>query len=50
MCDAIYSSDLIEQTVKAYGCTTIIIPNAGHMMMLEAEWEKVAEELLQWVL
>ena len=48
--DAIYSSDLIEKTGKAYGCTPVIIPNAGHMMMLESNWEQAAKEVLQWVL
>lgn len=47
--DEVYTPDLVEKTGKAYGCMPVILPNTGHMMMLEPGWGNVADKLLQWM-
>jgi pimeloyl-ACP methyl ester carboxylesterase len=39
----------VEQAARAYGTPAEIFPGMGHVMMLEAEWQKVADRIIEWV-
>lgn len=47
--DVILSRDEIESTARVYRTQAEFIPNVAHMMMLEADWQKVAERILKWL-
>lgn len=38
-----------EQAARAYGTQAEIFPAMGHVMMLEARWQKVAERIIDWL-
>jgi pimeloyl-ACP methyl ester carboxylesterase len=38
----------VEQTARAYGTPADIFPGMGHVMMLEAGWQKVADRIIEW--
>jgi pimeloyl-ACP methyl ester carboxylesterase len=39
----------VEQVARAYGAPAEIFPGMGHVMMLEADWQKVAERIIEWM-
>ena len=43
------SPDQVHATAKAYGVQAQIFPNMAHDMMLEKDWECVAERILSWL-
>jgi pimeloyl-ACP methyl ester carboxylesterase len=47
--DATYLPSEVCATARAYGTEASIIANIGHEMMLEPEWETVAERILSWL-
>jgi len=47
--DALFSRDEIEATARAYGTQAEFFPNMAHDMMLEPDWQKVAERILSWL-
>ena len=38
-----------EMTARAYGVEAEIFPGMGHGMMLERDWRKVAQRILEWL-
>ena len=38
-----------EQAARAYGTQAEIFPGMGHVMMLEARWQKVADRIIDWL-
>jgi pimeloyl-ACP methyl ester carboxylesterase len=38
-----------EQAARAYGTQAEIFPGMGHVMMLEAGWQKAADRIIEWV-
>lgn len=38
----------VEQTARAYGTPAEIFPGMGHVMMLEASWQRVADRIIDW--
>jgi len=38
----------VEQAARAYGTAAEIFPGMGHVMMLEAGWQKVADRIIEW--
>ena len=38
----------VEQAARAYGTAAEIFPGMGHVMMLEAGWQKVADRIVDW--
>jgi pimeloyl-ACP methyl ester carboxylesterase len=38
-----------EQAARPYGTQAEIFPGMGHMMMLEAGWQKVADRIIEWL-
>ena len=39
----------VEQAARAYGAAAEIFPGMGHVMMLEADWRKVADRIIEWM-
>lgn len=48
-CDPIIPPALTEMTARALGVLPHVFPGMGHGMMLEAEWRKVAQRVLDWL-
>ena len=38
-----------EQAASYYGTEAEIFPDMGHLMMLETEWQKVADRVIEWM-
>ena len=38
-----------EQAALYYATKAEIFPGMGHVMMLEANWQKVADRIIEWV-
>ena len=47
--DEIIQSELIHHTAKRYGADYALIDDIHHAMMLDKNWEKVAETILEWL-
>ncbi len=39
----------VEQAARSYGTQAEIFPGMGHVMMLEAGWQKVADRIIEWM-
>ena len=39
----------VEQAARCYGTKAEIFSGMGHVMMLEAEWQKVADRIIEWL-
>ncbi|MCR6664881.1 MAG: alpha/beta hydrolase [Methyloversatilis sp.] len=48
-CDPIIPPALTEMTSRALGVPAHVFPGMGHGMMLEADWRKVAQRMLDWL-
>jgi non-heme chloroperoxidase len=46
--DIVVPPSEVEQTARTYGTAAEIFPGMGHLMMLEAGWQKVAERIIEW--
>jgi hypothetical protein len=47
--DACFSQDEVRKTARAYGTEAEFFPDMGHNMMLEPEWQAVAERIDSWL-
>lgn len=47
--DKLIPPSLVEMTARAYGRTAEIFPDLGHGMMLEQDWQVVAERIAGWL-
>ena len=47
--DILVSPSQAEQAARHYGTKAEIFPAMGHLMMLEADWQKVADRIIDWV-
>ncbi len=47
--DAIFEPHKIEATASDYNTTAVIFEGMAHDMMLEAGWEKVADQIISWL-
>jgi pimeloyl-ACP methyl ester carboxylesterase len=47
--DTIFSTAEVEATAVAYGTEAVIVPGAAHDMMLDSEWQSVADRILLWL-
>lgn len=48
--DAFFSPGLMHSIARHYHAEVVIIPQMAHAMMLEANWEHAAEQLLGWLM
>jgi non-heme chloroperoxidase len=47
--DQLMPSSLVEMTGRSYGVDAEIFPGMGHGLMLERDWQRVAERILLWL-
>jgi non-heme chloroperoxidase len=47
--DHLIPASMVEMTARAYGVAAEIFPGMGHGMMLERDWQRVAERVLSWL-
>lgn len=47
--DHLIPASLVEMTGRTYGIEAEIFPHMGHGIMLETEWRKVAQRILDWL-
>jgi pimeloyl-ACP methyl ester carboxylesterase len=47
--DAFFPKSVIQQTATVYGTKAHIFPNLAHAMMLEPQWQVVADDILDWL-
>jgi pimeloyl-ACP methyl ester carboxylesterase len=47
--DAVIKHWMVRRTANLYGTQAVIFPNMAHDVMLETDWEKVAETILKWL-
>jgi len=47
--DAVFTREEVEATARAYNAQVEFFPNMAHDMMLEADWQKVAERIVNWL-
>ena len=40
---------MIESTARVYGVKAEIFPDMAHAMMLEPEWQRVADRIIGWL-
>ena len=47
--DAVFPASMLYFTALSWRAATLVIPGAGHMLMLDPQWEDAAGKLLAWV-
>jgi pimeloyl-ACP methyl ester carboxylesterase len=47
--DALFSPDEVLRTAAAYGADAEVVPGIAHDMMLDTDWEVVAERIARWL-
>ena len=47
--DAFFSAGMIESTARVYGVKAEIFPGMAHAMMLEPDWQHVADRIIGWL-
>jgi len=47
--DILVPSSQAEQAARHYGTQAEIFHGMGHLMMLEADWQKVADRIIEWM-
>jgi alpha-beta hydrolase superfamily lysophospholipase len=47
--DRVFSVAEEQATARAYGTEAVVFPNMAHDMMLEANWQQVADRILGWL-
>jgi non-heme chloroperoxidase len=48
-CDVLVPASQAEQAASYYGTEAEIFPGMGHLMMLETDWQKVADRIIEWL-
>ena len=47
--DHLIPASLVEMTARSYGVEPSIFPGMGHGLMLERDWKKPAQQILDWL-
>ena len=47
--DMIIPASLVEMTARSYGTDATLYPGMGHGLMLEADWRRPAQDILDWL-
>lgn len=47
--DHLIPASLVEMTARSYGVEAHIFPGMGHGLMLERDWKKPAQQILDWL-
>ncbi|MBC2637912.1 MULTISPECIES: alpha/beta hydrolase [unclassified Rhodococcus (in: high G+C Gram-positive bacteria)] len=48
--DAVFSPAMVAATAEAWGATPVMFDAIGHDVMLDTGWERIADELADWIL
>lgn len=48
-CDAVFPSSLLCFTAARWRAKVVVVPRAGHTLMLDVHWEKAAEQVARWL-
>jgi non-heme chloroperoxidase len=48
--DHLMPASLVEMTARTYGVPATIFPGMGHGLMLERDWQKPAQHILDWLI
>lgn len=47
--DTIMPASLVEMTARSYGVAATLYQGMGHGLMLERDWQKVAQDIIDWL-
>jgi len=47
--DSLFSTAMVRETARAYGVEAEIFPKMAHAMMLERNWQAVADRIITWM-
>jgi hypothetical protein len=47
--DEIIQSELVNHTARRLGADCVLLDNIAHAMMLDANWEKAASSIVEWL-
>lgn len=47
--DAVFSSGMLHFSASSWNAKTVIIPRAGHMLMMDPQWKTAADRLAEWL-
>ncbi len=47
--DRICTADDVVATARHHQCEPVLLPGLAHMLMLERQWQRPAEALLDWL-
>ena len=47
--DALFSTEMVRKTARAYDAEVEIFPDMAHAMMLETNWREPADAILEWL-
>jgi non-heme chloroperoxidase len=47
--DTIMPASLVEMTARSYDVGATLYPGMGHGLMLERDWKKVAQDIIDWL-
>jgi len=47
--DTVFTMDEVKKTAAAYGVTPEFFKEMAHDMMLEKDWQKVADRIILWL-
>jgi len=47
--DTIMPASLVEMTARSFGVKATLYPGMGHGLMLERDWQKVAQDIIDWL-
>lgn len=47
--DTLITADMVRRKARRYGTEAVIFPNMAHDMMLEKDWQSVADRILQFL-
>jgi len=47
--DALFSASLLHFTASGWNAETCVIPRAGHMLMMDPQWQTAAEKIEEWL-
>ena len=47
--DAMFAANRLYMTASGWNAETSVIPRSGHMLMLDPQWESVAQKIDAWI-
>jgi pimeloyl-ACP methyl ester carboxylesterase len=47
--DQVFTQDEVQRTARAYRAEVVVFPDIAHDMMLEKDWQQVADRIIAWL-